>query len=176
MKRVSKTNNIEINNVENIIKIFQSKFKVFAKILKYDGITIEFTLNDNCNRDDIVKQVKQLCKSYSLNSHSIELNKNDEKKFILQFPDLVPEYTKTEIDNMYIENFKWLLDDSLRNKPDLSKDFISLNADKYVKLAIKTYFRSNVNRYREKEETYLNDFEYRSNLKKLFQDYLDKYF
>ena len=76
---------------------------------------------------------------------------------------------------MYIANFKWLLDDATRNKKDITKEFILINKDKFTRMAIKTYVRSNVNRYKEKEENYLNNIEYRNKLNLLFTDYLDEY-
>ena len=82
---------------------------------------------------------------------------------------------ETERKKLYTDNFKWLLDDSIRNKPDLTKPFILDHTDNYVKLAITTYYRSNVNQYKEKLEDYLNDIEYRQRLNNLFRDYLDVY-
>lgn len=162
-------------NVENIIKNIENNFKCFSSIVKYDGITIEFTLNDNVDKEIAKKQVEEVCKKIKIVSYSIENNKQNDQKFSLQFPELVPEYTDEQIKNMYIANFKWLLDDATRNKKDITKEFILINKDKFTRMAIKTYVRSNVNRYKEKEENYLNNIEYRNKLNLLFTDYLDGY-
>lgn len=162
-------------NVENIIKNIENNFKCFSSIVKYDGITIEFTLNDNVDKKIAKKQVDEVCKKIKIVSYSIENNKQNDQKFSLQFPELVPEYTEEQIKNMYIANFKWLLDDATRNKKDITKEFILINKDKFTRMAIKTYVRSNVNRYKEKEENYLNNIEYRNKLNLLFTDYLDEY-
>ena len=162
-------------NVENIIKNIENNFKCFSSIVKYDGITIEFTLNDNVDKEIAKKQVEEVCKKIKIVSYSIENNKQNDQKFSLQFPELVPEYTDEQIKNMYISNFKWLLDDATRNKKDITKEFILINKDKFTRMAIKTYVRSNVNRYKEKEENYLNNIEYRNKLNLLFTDYLDEY-
>lgn len=162
-------------NVENIIKNIENNFKCFSSIVKYDGITIEFTLNDNVDKEIAKKQVDEVCKKIKIVSYSIENNKQNDQKFSLQFPELVPEYTEEQIKNMYIANFKWLLDDATRNKKDITKEFILINKDKFTRMAIKTYVRSNVNRYKEKEENYLNNIEYRNKLNLLFTHYLDEY-
>ena len=162
-------------NVENIIKNIENNFNCFSSIVNYDGITIEFTLNDNVDKEIAKKQVDEVCKKIKIVSYSIENNKQNDQKFSLQFPELVPEYTEEQIKNMYIANFKWLLDDATRNKKDITKEFILINKDKFTRMAIKTYVRSNVNRYKEKEENYLNNIEYRNKLNLLFTDYLDEY-
>lgn len=162
-------------NIENIIKNIESNFNCFSSITKYDGITIEFTLKDNMDKEMAKKQVETICSNNKIVSYSIENNKQNSQKFSVQFPELVPEYTEDQIKNMYINNFKWLLDDAVRNKKDITKNFILYNKDKFTRMAIKTFVRSNVNRYKEKENDYLNNYEYRNNLNILFINYLDEY-
>ena len=121
------------------------------------------------------EEVKGIAKELSLRNYLTENSKLDSGKFILQFPEMTPYYTEAEIKKLYKANFKWLLDDSLSNKPDLTKPYILEHTGNYVKLAITTYYRSNVNQYKEKLEDYLNDIEYRQRLNALFRDYLDEY-
>ena len=132
-------------------------------------------MSDNKSRDIGAKEVIEVVKELKLKNYLTENSKYDSGKFILQFPDMTPVYTETEKKKLYTDNFKWLLDDSIRNKPDLTKPFILDHTDNYVKLAITTYYRSNVNQYKEKLEDYLNDIEYRQRLNNLFRDYLDVY-
>lgn len=170
-----KAEDIEYNNMEKIIKALKLRLKDYKEILKYDGVTIEFTCKDNKSRDIGAKEVIEVVKELKLKNYLTENSKYDSGKFILQFPDMTPVYTETEKKKLYTDNFKWLLDDSIRNKPDLTKPFILDHTDNYVKLAITTYYRSNVNQYKEKLEDYLNDIEYRQRLNNLFRDYLDVY-
>ena len=175
-RKSTKTSELLPNtNVENIIKNIEGSFKCFSSIAKYDGITIEFTLNGSVDIETSKKQVKDVCKKIKMVAYSIENNKQNDQKFSLQFPELVPEYTDEQIKNMYIANFKWLLDDATRNKKDITKEFILINKDKFTRMAIKTYVRSNTNRYKEKEEDYINNYEYRTKLNYIFTDYLDEY-
>lgn len=165
----------ELNNMENIISAIKSKSKYFDEILKYDGITIEFTCKDNVKRELVKKDIETFCKMNKLNIYTLENNKDDIRKFILQFPDMVPVYSEEEIQKMYMANFKWLLDDTLRNKPDITKTFILDNTVKYVKLAVTTFYRSNVNQYKSKLDDFLTDTTYRQKLNMLFMTYLDEY-
>lgn len=170
-----KTQTVKLNNMENIIEDIKRKSKYFDDILKYDGITIEFTCKSNVKREIVESDIKTYCKLNKLNVYTIEDNKEDTRKFILQFPDMVPAYTEDEVQKMYIANFKWLLDDTMRNKPDITKTFILDNTVKYVKLAVTTYYRSNVNQYKEKLDDYLTNTLYRQKLNMLFMTYLDEY-
>lgn len=173
-----KTQTVKLNNMENIIEDIKRKSKYFDDILKYDGITIEFTCKSNVKREIVESDIKTYCKLNKLNKlnvYTIEDNKEDTRKFILQFPDMVPTYTEDEVQKMYIANFKWLLDDTMRNKPDITKTFILDNTVKYVKLAVTTYYRSNVNQYKEKLDDYLTNTLYRQKLNMLFMTYLDEY-
>lgn len=170
-----KTQTVKLNNMENIIEDIKRKSKYFDDILKYDGITIEFTCKSNVKREVVESDIKTYCKLNKLNVYTIEDNKEDTRKFILQFPDMVPAYTEDEVQKMYIANFKWLLDDTMRNKPDITKTFILDNTVKYVKLAVTTYYRSNVNQYKEKLDDYLTNTLYRQKLNMLFMTYLDEY-
>ena len=170
-RQIAKTN--ILNNMESIIKNIKSKY--FDEILKFDGITIEFTCKTGVDRDVAKKSIETFCKNNKLNIYTLENNTDDTRKFILQFPDMVPEYTGEEIDKMYIANFKWLLDDTMRNKPDITKSFILDNTVKYVKLAVTTFYRSNVNRYKAKLDDYLLDTKYRQRFNMLFMTYLDEY-
>lgn len=175
MPRKKKEEVVELCNMEKIISAIKEKTENYKEILKFDGITIEFTCKDDYSIEDGEKEVKGIAKELKLKNYITERSKLDAGKFILQFPDMTPKYTEAEIKKLYKANFKWLLDDSLRNKPDLTKPFILEHTDNYVKLAVTTYYRSNVNQYKDKLEDYLNDMEYRQRLNALFRDYLDEY-
>lgn len=171
-----KSNKIkEFLNMEQIIKEIKTYTKNFSEIIKYDGITIEFTCKDNIDRQIAKKDITKFCESNKLIMYVLEDNPENVQKFILQFPDMTPEYSDDEIQQMYIANFKWLLDDTLHNRPDLTKQFILDNTTKYVKLAVTTYYRSNVNQYKKSLDSYLTDTKYRQELNLLFMTYLDEY-
>lgn len=166
---------IDSRNVESIIKGIKDKLSYVETANKYDGITIEFKLYDETKSVEAKNQVEMVCKEYKLIPYSIEQHKLDNKKFIVQFPEMVPEYTNDEIEKMYIDSFKWLLADVVGNKSDVTKEYIIKNIDKFINMAIKIYIRSNANQYKEDTKTKLNDIEYRKNLKALFLNCLEDY-
>lgn len=174
-KEEENTNLIDLRNMELIIKAIADIAKTIDTIIKYDGITAEITNIEKKTREQCKKEITDICGELKLKQFILEDSKNFANKFILQFPDMLPVYTQEEIDQLYIANFKWLLDDSLRNKPDLTKQFIIDHTPNFVKLAVTTYYRSNVNQYREKLEDYLNNTTYRQKLNILFLTYLDEY-
>lgn len=174
-KKKETTELIDLRNMELIVRAINDIAKNVDTIMKYDGITAEITSKEKVSREQCKKEITDICGELDLKQFILEDSKNFGNKFILQFPDMIPVYTQEEIDQLYIANFKWLLDDSLRNKPDLTKQFIIDHTPNFVKLAVTTYYRSNVNQYREKLEDYLNNTVYRQRLNILFITYLDEY-
>lgn len=157
-----------MNNIEEIIKKIKPKFRCFSYIMKYDGITIEFEVKNINSIDKDIAKVEKVLKELNIIDFSIEKRKDMNNRFSVQFPNMIPKYNDEQINKMYKDTFLWLLDDSLRNKPDLTRQFIITNSDKYIKQAIKTYCRSNINRYKENENDYLQNYEYRQKLFPLF--------
>lgn len=170
-----KETEIKLDKVENIIKELKKKVTLCSEITKFDGITMLFKTKVNKTRDDAKLEVQEICKTLKLFPISIDDIEQDDLRFLVQLPDLVPNYSEEEIDKMFIYNFKWLLDDSTRNKPDITRNFIFNNRETYVRLATTTYYRSNVNRYREKVEDYLGNEEFKKAKTDLFVKYLDEY-
>ena len=166
--------NVRLDNVDVIIKAISPELKLVKAIVKYDGITIEFTSKDE-NYLDAMEEVKVVCKKFGLKCDDMEHNEEQIEKFILQFPNLVPHYTDEEIDKMYIDAYKWLLDDTFNNEPSVTKQDVLNNKDNYVRQAITIYYRFNVNKYRETIDDYLGNKEYREKWTVRFVEYLDEY-
>ena len=179
-KKTNKSKEVEyrLNNIESIMEVICEKIKsdsTLVSIRKYDGITIEFGSINEEGREHLINIVKNVVIELGLKNYVIEKRKDSLINFILQFPDMNPEYTEEEIETMYKSNFKWLLDDSLANKPDLTKKFIQDHTENYVKLAVTTFYRSNVNQYKVKLDDLLSDYKMRAKLNVLFLTYLDEY-
>lgn len=167
--------NVRLDNIDMILKAISPKLKKVSSCVKFDGITIEFTTKEGIDYTDAIEEVKKVCKSLGLKNPDFEHNEEEIEKFILQFPDLVPYYTDKEIDKLYTDAFKWLLDDTFDNEPTVTKQDVLNNKDNYVRQAITIFYRFNVNKYRESLADYLNNKEYRDKWTKRFVEYLDEY-
>ena len=75
------------------------------------------------------------------------------------------------------DNFSWLVENFLRNSKNLSftKDSFISNRNIFVKQAIITYYRSNVNQYKQKPEDYLDNKEFRNKIDLIFLNYISEY-
>ena len=175
VKEESNEEKVRLDNIDLIIKAISPKLKTFKEIIKYDGITIEFVVNKDDDVFVAMDKVGEVCKELGLRADDIEHNKQEIEKFILQFPDMTPKFTKAEIKKLYEYSFKLLLDDTFNNEPSVTKSDVINNKDNYVRQSITIYFRFNVNKYKERLEDYLNNNEYRQNITNMFLTYLDDY-
>lgn len=175
VKEESKEENIRLDNIDLIIKTISPELSGFKEIIKYDGITIEFVVEDGIDVFNAMEEVKKICKKFGLRSDDLEHNKQEVEKFILQFPDMTPKFTKAEFKKLYEYSFKLLLDDTFNNEPTVTKADVVSNKNNYTRQAITIYYRFNVNKYKERLENYLNDEEYRKVIDDMFLKYLDEY-
>ena len=78
---------------------------------------------------------------------------------------------------MYKDNFKWLIDNLVEKDIDKRVDkTLLLNCkDVYVRQAILTFIRSNINPYKTKLEDLLTDNEYRLNVERMYKQFLEEY-
>lgn len=166
-----------MNNIDEILVELRKLIKKVERVVKFDGISIECFISDAQSYDSGVAEIEKCCKKLNLPSHSIEKSKLDDDAFLLQFPDLSPVYTDDVIEKFYRDNFKWLLDNITTNTGNKmpSKDIILRDADKFVKMAITTYYRSNTNQYKDSINNYLSNEEYCKKLNCLFVEILQAY-
>lgn len=165
-----------LSNIDLIIKELNKKVEKVIRIRKIDGITVECSVKSGSKSDTGIKEINKICKELKLLPISTEKNKDKENIFALQFPELVPEYSETEIEDMYKLNFKWLLDNINSNDTTITKHLIEENREIFLKQSITMYYRSNVNQYKERLDDYLNNYDYRNKIEKLFNRYLDEYY
>lgn len=166
----------DLSNIDLIIKELNKKVEKVIRIRKIDGITVECSVKSGSKSDTGIKEINKICKELKLLPISTEKNKDKENIFALQFPELVPEYSETEIEDMYKLNFKWLLDNINSNDATITKHLIEENKEIFLKQSITMYYRSNVNQYKERLDDYLNNYDYRNKIEKLFNRYLDEYY
>lgn len=167
---------MKTNNIENIIKLFKKQNTKIIKYSKYDGITVEcFTPSDIDCKDDMTILANVL----SSNNIQFSMERNGQNKniFIVQFPELEPDYTQKQIEKMYKDIFKWLLDNVYENDTNnkVTKDLLLQYKDIYVKQAITMYYKSNYNQYKTSLNNLLNDNQYKIQVSNYFVLYLDEY-
>lgn len=169
---------IILTNVEAIINVLKEQSKTVVEFNKANGITIECKINPIKTRKQMERELNTLCKK--LNLLPIEITEKDDSEtlYYLQFPDLDVQYPEEIIIKMYNDNFKWLLD-NIRNFPDdkeLTMDYCLNNQKTFIRTAIQTYCRSNINPYRDNVRKYIEDIEYIKKVTQIYLKFLDWYF
>lgn len=161
------------NNIDDIIKYVKSqKIDGVKNITKYDGITFECTKTKKSNIDEIKQNINNVCRAINVLPISIEENKTDDTKFIVQLPQLDVIYSEEQIEAIYKSSFDFLLQDTLLQRPNITKEELLKNKAIYVKNAILIYCRNNINPYRKSTKEYLTDPEYVYKIMQLFITYI----
>ena len=93
--------NAKLRMLDLIQKELKNKCKKIIKFQKYDGISLECYVAEDTNIDDGISEIKKVCKSLKLNPINIEINKDKNNLFLLQFPEFVHEYTTEELEALY---------------------------------------------------------------------------
>ena len=156
-------------NIEEIINAIRPLSKQVAEFRKLDGITIECGKGPTVEVDTAINEIKALCNKLKLLPVSIEKRKDDPMLFTVQFPELVPKYTDEQIENMYKDTFNFLFSNiKMKDPTALTKSKLIENMSRLTKHAITTYYRSNVNQYKESVEDYYNDKKYRAKIDGIF--------
>ena len=86
---------------------------------------------------------------------------------------------RNQLHILNINPFNWLLNNytkNVANKKLISKEQILKNEMIFTKQAIDIYYRSYINQYKHNIKDYMNNFEYRIKLDKLFELYVDIWF
>lgn len=164
---------MNFNNIEDIIININKKVKSVESIRKWDGISLEITAKKSSryNQEDFTNKLDKLFHDMELLPYQIELNPNTDNTFLVQFPDFTPVYTEEQIHKMYNDLFEFLLKSyTSHSGVDKSTTHLLKAQEQIVRLAIKSFYASNTNRYRVKEIDMLNDVELRLKLNKFFKD------
>lgn len=164
------------HNVEGIIENIKKEAKLTILFKKFDGITFECRTPIDGNREIAIQEMELILTKLELVPYQIERHKEVSNAYIVQFPELDVIYSNEEKIKMYKMIFKFLLDNINQNRKEpLSRSFILEFKEVYIKQTIQAFARSNLNRYKIKEEDLLNDLEYREHLEMLFIKYVDEY-
>ena len=170
------------SNVEEIIK-YLTKNSIVKTMEKIDGITIECTIPSRKTFKKCEESIREAIKDLDLDplekQLSFEQSTEDTTKFALQFPELMPYYTIKEIEKMYEENFKMLLNQailraSFQNVTTLTREVLLKGVELYTREAIKIFFKSNCNQYKRRIEEFLQDPEYRTDKNRIFYNMVDE--
>ena len=173
-----KNEELLLTNMESIIKVFEnSDITTVSNFDKFDGITIECTLKGRSTFNKAKEQLTEVCTNLQLLPLNFEQRKDDNKKFIIQFPELNVVYTKLQIEALYKSNFKFLFNNAILTNPTIkiTKELLYKSKDIYVRQCIQAYVRSNINPYKENPQDYLDNIEYRREIDILFYTALDEF-
>ena len=165
------------NNIETIIKEIKPLCKEVIKIDKLNGITMVCYTANNTECDNGISEVNQILTDLKLQPIIVDKDKDRINAFTVQYPELKVKYTDKQIEKMYKDNFKWLIDNLVEKDIDKRVDkTLLLNCkDVYVRQAILTFIRSNINPYKTKLEDLLTDNEYRLNVERMYKQFLEEY-
>lgn len=171
---MTKSKKVSLNNMEDIIKVLKDKLDYLIKIEKLDGITLECYMESNQLADKKFKNIEKVCTELKLNPIALELNEDQKNIFILQFPEMTPNYSESQELKLYKNSFKWLINNFNTNNNLVKGTPINFAnyKDAFVKQAIMIHYRCNTNQYKSKLEDYLNNIEYRAKIDNWFLDYL----
>lgn len=161
-----------LTNIDDIITAIKKKAKYLTSIEKVDGITIECMVAQSKKAEERFEDIKTLCKSITSYQPALELNEKFQNTFLIQFPDMEPEYTDEFKKQMYFNAFEWLTSSyvanwTCKNKPDIAK-----HMNTFVKHAILIHYRGFANQYRQKPEDLLDNKEYVKQVEDWFREYI----
>lgn len=165
---------INLKNIEGIIDAVKPMSKQVKEFRKFDGISMECTKLGSI--DSAINEMKALCTKLKLVPFATEARKDDSNLFLVQFPDLIPEYSEDEVTKMYKDTFMFLFNNiKIKDPTAATKTKLIEGMDSLVKHAIKTYCRSNINQYKESFETYYNNKKYRVKINGIFLDSVEEF-
>lgn len=164
-------------NIEDIIDALTGVETNIKSFTKRDAITITCEVKDGYNVNDEITNIKNHCKTLKFPSTLTEVNKDDEKEFILQFPDLEPYYSDELIRDIYIYNTNKVLDVSFHNdyKVKLNNEVVRQNKQAFISQIMFTYYRNYVNRYKCRLEDYRNNEQNRALASDIFDEVMSTY-
>lgn len=176
MPRKKKEENL--NNIDLIVKKLKSELKEIKSAIKLDGITIECELKPKSDMKLAYDNMRDLCTKLNLNPISLELNKERDNTFIVQFPEYNNEFTEEEKDKLYKNNFKFLIDSLYMNDPDkkVTKEVVIKSRDIAIRQSLSIFYRSYANQYKEHLVDWYADEVLMKRMKDLYREFLTEYY
>ena len=166
-------------NIEKIQKQIQEETFIKETTL-YDGISFECTIPEGKTFKQCKTELNKKCKELKLLPISTEQNKDNEKLFILQFPELVPYYTEEQIYLMRYRNLDYQIDTSIKSSAQIgvkvTKQMLIDSIGIFVNECIRTFYNWNMNKYKVTLEELLKDLQLRQDTEKVFYEVLTKYY
>lgn len=163
-------------NIESIIKLLKPQVKYVVTMRKLDGITMECSVLDPTTLDNAINEMQALSIKQGIQPISVEKDKNSDKAFAVQYPELLPIYTDEEMKKMYLDNFKFLFDNiKMKDPTKLTRTDLVSNMETLTAHAIKIYCKSNLNQYKSSAEEYLKSAEYRGKINGWYLIYMEEY-
>lgn len=165
-----------MTNSREVIKLLKEQKTEVQEFRPIDGITIECKLPENSefNLETFKQYIKEVLYKLNLPSALVEQHKEMKNIFIIQFPDMIPEYAEEEVNEVIENNLTVLLDlikgNSKGRTPD--KDTLRNHKGLLVRQAISMYYKGYANQYKQKEQDYIGDIQQFEKYNKVFDSWL----
>lgn len=163
-------------NSRKIIQLLQEQKTDIQEYKALDGITIECKLPEQHKFDlnSFKQYIKEVLYKLNLPSALVEQNKEMQNVFIIQFPDMIPEYTDEEVEQVIKDNLSMLVQlitsNSMGHVPD--KDTLRNHKGMLVRDAVTMYFKGYANQYKQTEEDYIGNLQEFEKYNKIFDKWL----
>ena len=168
-------------NSREVIKLLKQEKTNILVYKAIDGITIECYLPET-EKFDLKKQTKAIkttLEKLNLPSALVEAHKEKQNVFIIQFPEMKPEYTQEETDTVILNNLTALLDNLKDNititKSVINKQLIEKSKGLFVREAINMYYKGYTNQYKENIDDYTSNKEFMDHCMDLFDKWISNY-
>lgn len=173
-----KKKEVELTNIDLIVKALKSEIKELKSTIKLDGITIECELKPKSDMKVAYDNIRDFCSKKNLNPISFENNKEREDTFIVQLPEYESKFSDEEKEKLYKQNFKFLVDSLYRNDHDnkVTEDVVRKSRDMAIEQSLNIYFRSYANQYKVKISDWLNDQQLKYRMQELYQEFVNEYY
>lgn len=173
-----KKKEVELTNIDLIVKKLKSEIKDLKSTIKLDGITIECETKAKPDMKLIYDNIRKFCTDNNLNPISFETNKDRVNTFIVQFPEYENKFTEEEKDKLYKDNFKFLIDSLYRNDPNktVTKEVVIKSRDLVIRQCLSIFFRAYANQYKEFVTNWYQDEDLMRRLKDLYREFLVEYY
>lgn len=168
-------------NSREVIKLLKQEKTDILVYKAIDGITIECYLPETEKFDlkQQTKAIKAILEKLNLPSALVEAHKEKQNVFIIQFPEMKPEYTQEEIDEVITNNINALIENLKDNmaitKSAINKQLIEKSKGLLVREAINMYYKGYTNQYKESIDDYTTNTEFMDNCMNLFDRWLSNY-
>ena len=165
-------------NIETIKKQLENDTFIKEYII-VDGISLECKIPEKKTFKQCQTELNKKCKALGLLPISTELNQDDKKLFLLQFPELTPYYTEEHQYNIFYKSAEYFIKTSIelskRAGTIVTRKMLLDTIEKIVYEITKLCYNSNVNKYKVTLEDLKNDAQLNNQIKLIVEEVINVY-